>query len=341
MRRAEAGCSLLGFVLALGALAVLLGPSLEAARLRGELDTRLATLRSLGLDHDAGCARNPSRSLPTLPGLKASGQLASWRTVGGCGAGSSAGIGGIKWIGRNVAGGLVSVQCQGSYTHYDDGHVYSLNNQLTVPLGDAWSVGVVVPYLYKWLDDPAQLRIDFSNQGLGDVNGLVTWKLGPIRATAITLTVGVPTGTYKAEYNGFVFPQDRQLGAGKVSGSLMIDQTFDNLWGPAVLGIVGTYPGGENEIRNYRSPSASAYGYAGYLLGPFVPALGLSGTLYRQADRDVGMPSDSRSNAMAAVNGSLEWSTDWLAILAGVSLPFSARGLEPWTAGVGFAVAPF
>jgi hypothetical protein len=44
---------------------------------------------------------------------------------------------------------------------------------------------------------------------------------------------------------------------------------------------------------------------------------------------------------MVAANTSLEWSTDWLAILAGVSLPYSPRGLEPWTAGLGFAIAPF
>ena len=121
----------------------------------------------------------------------------------------------------------------------------------------------------------------------------------------------------------------------------MIDHTFDNIWGPAVIGAVGSYPGGENAIRNYRAPSATGYGYVGYLVGPFVPALGVSGTMYQGPDRDVGLASDARANAMVAGNLSLEWSTDWLAILAGVSLPFSQRGLEPWTAGLGFAIAPF
>ena len=268
-------------------------------------------------------------------------RLASWQTIGGCGAGSAAGIGGIKWIGRNVSGGLVNLQSQGSYTRYGDGHVYALNNQLTAPLSDAVTIGVIVPYLYKWLDDPLRVRVDYSNQGVGDVNGLITWKLGAIRATAITLSVGVPTGTYDAGTGAYIFPQDRQLGAGKYSGSLMIDHTFDNIWGPAVLGAVGAYPGGENSIKNYRAPSATAYGYVGYLLGPFVPAVGLSGTVYQGPDRDVGLASDARANALVAGNASLEWSTDWLAILAGVSLPYSQRGLEPWTAGIGFAVAPF
>ncbi|HEY0712728.1 MAG TPA: hypothetical protein VGF45_08650, partial [Polyangia bacterium] len=44
------------------------------------------------------------------------GALASWATIGGCGAGASSGSGaGIKWIGRSVSGGLFQVQCQGNY----------------------------------------------------------------------------------------------------------------------------------------------------------------------------------------------------------------------------------
>ena len=138
------------------------------------------------LDRWCSSQRGVRRSRPSPLTPAATPALASWQTIGGCGAGSSGGIGGVKWIGRNVSGGLVNVQCQGSYTRYGDGYVYSLNNQLTVPLSDAFTVGVLVPYLYKWINDPLQLRIDYSNQGLGDVNGLITWKLGAIRATAIT-----------------------------------------------------------------------------------------------------------------------------------------------------------
>lgn len=324
--------------LVLGAATLGLISAVDVARARRQLRPRLDALEATApaMLPAASCA-----TVPPLAGGRPGGALASWQTIGGCGAGSSAGIGGIKWIGRNVTGGLVNVQCQGSYTRYGDGHVYAINNQLTVPLGDAITVGVIVPYLYKWIDDPLQVRIDYSNAGLGDINGLVTWKLGAIRATAVTVAVGLPTGSSQAGTGAFIFPQDRQLGAGKVSGSLMIDHTFDNLWGPAVIGAVGSYPGGENAIRNYRSPSATGYGYVGYLLGSFVPALGISGTVYQRADRDIGLASDTRSNAMVAANTSLEWSTDWLAILAGVSLPYSPRGLEPWTAGLGFAIAPF
>ena len=58
-----------------------------------------------------------------------------------------------------------------------DGYVYSVNNQMTTDLGERWNVGVVIPYLYKYLDDPFGLRFDLSNQGLGDVNLLLSTRL--------------------------------------------------------------------------------------------------------------------------------------------------------------------
>jgi hypothetical protein len=274
------------------------------------------------------------------------GMLASWQTVGGCGAGSATGIGGIKWIGRGVRGGLISVQSQGNYTRFGDGYSFALQNQLTTDVGETWSVGVVVPVLYKYQVDPLGLAavgmgFDLSNSGIGDINALVTRRFGPINATAVTASVGFPTGTHKAQYLENHLPQDRQLGAGKVSGALMIDHTLDNLWGPVVLGGVLAYPGGENDLQNYRSPSASLYAYAGYLLGPLVPAAGLSGTGFIARDRDRAQENLDRPPYLMAGNVSLEWSSDWVALLAGFSLPFSHQGLQPWTAGLGLAFAPF
>ena len=104
---------------------------------------------------------------------------ATWQSVGGCGAGSSTGVGGIKWVGRNVTGGLVNVQCQANYTRLADGYVYSVQNQVAADIGERWNIGVVVPYLYKYMVDPFGLRFDLSNQGLGDVNVLLTQPAGP------------------------------------------------------------------------------------------------------------------------------------------------------------------
>jgi hypothetical protein len=116
---------------------------------------------------------------------------------------------------------------------------------------------------------------------------------------------------------------------------------MDNLWGPAVIGLSATYPGGENSMQNYRAPSASAYSYVGYLPGSLVPALGLSGTAFYGNDRGRGLENAERPPYMVSVNASVEWSTDWIALLAGVSQPFWTSGRQPWTAGVGLALSPF
>jgi hypothetical protein len=295
----------------------------------------LSRVEQLAPPRDAGVFADLGRA-PTGP------LLASWQTVGGCGAGSASGVGDIKWIGRNVTGGLVHVQCQGSYTRYGDGYSYTVNNQLDVGLGDKWSAGVSIPYLYKYIYNPwgTEPRIDVSNQGLGDINALVTRRFGAVNDTALTLFVGFPTGTHAEHYGVNYLRQDRQLGAGKMSGALQLEHTMDNLWGPVVLGSALNYPGGENDLQDYRAPSARVYGYAGYLLGRLVPALGVWGTAFAAHDRDRTLPSD-RPMFMGGTSASLEWSSDWVAILGGVSVPFSRRGLEPWTAGIGIAVAPF
>jgi hypothetical protein len=286
----------------------------------------------------------PARAAATFGGLGLSGGrlLSSWQTVGGCGAGSASGVGDIKWIGRNVSGGLVHVQSQGSYTRYGDGHGYTVNNQLDVDVGEKWNLGLGVPYLYKYINNPwgTEPRIDVSNQGLGDINAMVTRRFGSINDTSLTLFVGFPTGTHAEHYGVNYLRQDRQLGAGKVSGALQLEHTMDNLWGPVVLGGAVNYPGGENDLQDYRAPSARVYGYAGYLMGRLVPAVGVWATAFAAHDRDRTLPSE-RPMFMAAANASLEWSSDWIAVLAGFSLPVAKGGLQPWTAGVGFAVAPF
>ena len=289
-----------------------------------------------------------------------SGLLSSWETIGGCGAGSSTGAGGgIKWIGRSATGGLFQLQTLGTYTHLGvrQGHGYnlSLNTQINRDLGEKWNVGFSVPLLYKYYRDYSFLPVDISNSGLGDVAAFLTRRFGEINSTSLTLLVGFPTGTHDAKFKNDLLTQDKQLGAGRLSGSLTLDHTIDETWGVIVLGGAFAYRGGENELANYRAPAASIYGYGGYFLGPWVPSLGLSVTRFLGVDRNRG---DDQLVQLMAVTGtfSIEWSTDWLAILAGVSLPFgwetygtteggitssAAPGLQPWTVGLGFTVSPF
>jgi hypothetical protein len=326
----------------------------SAVRSRAEIHRVVACWRSHLVGGSLGLALFVAAMLPSLDGAPArraarlGALLASWETIGGCGAGSSVGTGGIKWIGRNVSGGLLGVQVQANFTpahdyqsHSSTGFGYVVLNQVGTDVGQKWRVGVIIPYVYKFMKNPVALGFDVSNRGLGDINALVTRRLGAINDTAVTLSIGFPTGTYDAGLSpGSPFTQDRQLGAGTFSGTALVDHTIDNTWGPSVLGGVLSYPGGENAIKNYRSPYATVYAFAGYLLGPFVPAAGLSATRYWDHDRDATVPS-GRPMTLAAVNTSIEWSNSYVALLAGFSQPFSQNGLEPWTAGLGVSVAPF
>jgi hypothetical protein len=323
------------------------------ARLRDN-DQRLAQLKA------RLAARPQQRALSTPPlSLRVerlAGLLASWETIGGCGAGSSTGAGGgVKWIGRSTSGGLFNLQTQASYLHLKDGYNLSLTTQISKDLGEKWNVGLSVPLLYKYYRDYYGLPVDISNGGLGDVSGSITRRFGEINATALTLSIGAPTGRHDATYKGDYLTQEKQLGAGRPSGSLTLDHTMDEQWGLIVLGGTGAYRGGENELGNYRAPSAGIYGYCGYYAGPWVPSLGLSVQRFFGVDRDRGL--DQQVQLMSATGTiALEWSTDWLAILAGASLPFGWEGTEgpdggendlqtpgfqPWTVSIGFSVSPF
>jgi hypothetical protein len=284
------------------------------------------------------------------------GLLASWETVGGCGAGSSTGAGGgVKWIGRSTSGGLFQLQTQASYLHLDDGYNLSLATQISRDLGEKWVLSLSVPLLYKYYRDYYGLPVDVSNGGLGDISGSLTRKFGEINATALTLTVGAPTGVYDAKYKNDYLTQEKQLGAGRPTGSLTLDHTMDEQWGLIVVGASGAYRGGENSLGNYRAPAASVYGYCGYYAGPWVPSLGLSVQRFFGVDRDRGLKQQVQ---LMSVSGTIavEWSADWLAILAGASIPFgwegseapqgqendlAPAGFQPWTVSLGFSVSPF
>jgi hypothetical protein len=302
-----------------------------------------------------GGALGPLEPTISLRVSRLDGLLSSWQTIGGCGTGTSTGAGGgIKWIGRGATGGLFNLQVMGTYTHLSEGYNLALNTLVTRDLGEKWNVGLSVPLLYKYYRDLYGLPVDVSNSGVGDVGALLTRRFGEINDTSVTLFVGLPTGTYDATFRTIPLTQEKQLGLGRVTGNLTIDHTMDETWGLIVLGGMVGYRGGTNRLGNYRAPVASVYGYSGYLLGPFVPSLGLSLTRFFGVDRDRGLEQQVQ---LWAVTGTvaLEWSNDWIAILGGFSLPFgwSTRGvvdgantsgdagLQPWTAGIGLSVSPF
>ena len=293
--------------------------------------------------------------------------VASWQTVGGCGAGAGGGSSiGLKWIGRSVHGGLFNVQEQISYTKigapgYPE-YNFFFNTLINTDIGEKWNVGVNLPFVYKYLVDPTHIGgpgvapVDYSNAGLGDVGLLCTRKLGRINALALTGIVGLPTGVYDVRFTagGTPLNQSQQIGFGRPTATLSLDQTLDQVWGLAVLGGLASWRGGTNQIHNYRAPSATGYGYVGYFLGPLVPAIGLSATGFTGHDRD--QDAIMRTPLFSiATNLSLEWSSDWIALLIAASFPYGYDGIRtnesglprspwgflPWTVSLGIAASPF
>ncbi len=321
---------------------------------------QFAFSRNMAVLRRAGTRSAPSgAALPRTLSLRVqrlSGLLASWETIGGCGAGTSTGAGGgIKWIGRGTSGGLFQLQSLGTYTHLRDGYILSLNNQISRDLGEKWNAGFSVPLLYKYYRNYYGLPVDVSNSGPGDVSAFVTRRFGEINNTALTLSVGFPTATHDARYKNDLLTQEKQLGLGRVTGTLVLDHTLDEIWGLVVLGSSAGYRGGQNELGNYRAPVANVYCYAGYFMGPFVPSLGLTVQRFFGVDRDRGVDQEEQLSSVAGTV-ELEWSTDTIAILAGVSLPYGWEiggaaaegavnplrpGLQPWTAALGVTVSPF
>ena len=79
--------------------------------------------------------------------------LASWETVGGCGAGSTGGAGTVKWIGRGTTGGLFQDITQVNYIQLDNAYNAIVSKQLTTDINEIWNVGVFVPFVYKRYND--------------------------------------------------------------------------------------------------------------------------------------------------------------------------------------------
>jgi hypothetical protein len=360
-------------VLAATCVAVGLLPSLSTRR---ELDRLTSTVNRLAATSADGARLANDEAIAPDPTLfvrvesngvaeSAFDQLASWQTIGGCGAGAGAGSSaGLKWIGRNVSGGLFNVQEQVSYSNIGTSaypeHNFFVNTLITTDIGQKWVVGTLLPFVYKWFDDPMHLAplapaINYSNGGLGDLSLLLTRRLGDINATQLTGIVGLPTGKWNATWpSGTYLSQGQQVGFGKANATVVLDHTMDQVWGLVVVGGAASYRGGTNKLDSYRAPTAAAYAYTGYFLGPLVPAVGLTLAGFPRHDIDLNSEQFTPLASLSA-NVSLEWSTDWIALLVGASIPYkydgitkgqsgeprSPWGFMPWTVAVGASVAPF
>jgi hypothetical protein len=343
-----------GLAVAAGILALwpALSARLDARRARARVDALAAAARdgvavgALDSDFlpDAGLRL---RQLGPL--------LSSWETVGGCGAGGATDSGvGVRWIGRNTTGGLFQSMLVVSYIAYPTtGYDLIFNEQLTRDITPRLTVGAIIPMDYKYYANFGGIAgLNVTNSGIGDMALLGNYKLGPTNSTSIIGKVGLPTGTWNASYLGTEFTPDKQLGFGKVTGSLLLEHTFDQTWGLVLLGTSANYRGGNNpDGTAYRAPGATAYGFAGYFWGPLVPSVGMQLAAFTQQDTRGSYGENLNTPVMtAALNASLEWSNDYVALLLGGSFPFAIQntwgqygglGRQPYILGLGVSVSPF
>jgi hypothetical protein len=282
-----------------------------------------------------------------LPPLLPESPLASWGSIGGCGAGggsSSSPGGGVKWVGRSVTGGLLDVQCLATDT-WSHGNAFSaLTNRLGTRLTSRWGLAAYVPVLYKTGDVSVLGQSKTARiAGFGDVSLEISRKLGVTGAHQLMLIGTAPTGASDAVRQGIVLPQYLQLGSGVPGATAMYQYTRDRDWGLLLLGATATYAGWENSIHDYRAPNATAFAHVGYLLGPFVPSAGLTmfGKPMHDRERGADRPASSDPLVMAVPGVGLEWSSDYVAFLLGGTLGLSLDGVQSYTLGLGVTSSVF
>jgi hypothetical protein len=325
-----------------------------------QLARRRALARVARLARNPGACSAPDADALSLRLARLGPLLASWETIGGCGAGGGTAGTGIKWIGRQTTGGFFQVQTLNSFTTIlptgptgaaMGGYNFISNNQITHDFTDKWSGGVSIPYAWKWYPSPFG-NGPLWNAGLGDMNVLATRKLGEDNSWSLTGLVFLPTGTYKATYGGSLLPPDEQLGFGEVTGSMFLDKNFDQDWGLITVGGAANYRGGTNKIHYTRYPSATAYAYTGYAAGPFYPSAGINILAQQRQDTRGDFGENVNTPVLqAAGQASLEWSNPYVAVLGGVFLPFSALQpdwqtyghfkLQSWMVALNISVSPF
>ena len=315
--------------------------AIERLDLGGRIDTLAGRQGQLALPADAW----PAPSLGAAP--TAHPALASWQTIGGCGAGggaASAPGGGIKWIGRNVTGGAIDAQVLSTQTLAHGNHYTSFASRLEYSPLERLNLALNVPVLVKAGDVAVlgQTRQAII-AGFGDVSLEGSYQLGAIGAHLLMLTVSLPTGSADAVRQGIVLPQHLQLGSGVPGVTGQYELTRDQLWGLLLFGASASYNGWENDIGDYRAPSATAYAHVGYLLDRWVPSAGL--TLFGKPahDRERGADRSAEDDPlfMLVPSVGLEWSNAWIAVLPAATLGLSLGGFESVSVGVGVSSSLF
>jgi hypothetical protein len=132
-----------------------------------------------------------------------------------------------------------------------------------------------------------------------------------------------------------VLPLQMQLGTGTLSGALTFEHTQDKDWGLLIFGTSVSYGGWPNDQGDVHGSSASGYLYSGFILGPWVPSLGLAFTSKFSGDRERGVLLADQPMVFLTPSVGLEWTTDLIGLLLAVSSPLSLTGVESVSVSLG------
>ena len=332
--------------LVVGLAIVALWPLADRLLARRQNERRLRALAEKAeFPGTSRCARLSATR--TLPPVRQEAPLASWGSIGGCGAGGGAASspgGGITWVGRNVTGGLLDTQCLASET-FARGNAYStFLTRLNVSPAQRWGVALYMPVLYKVGDVTVLGQTKTARiAGFGDVSLEASRKLGISGQHRLALIASTPTGAYDAVRQGIVLPQHLQLGSGVLGATGHYQYTRDRDWGLMLLGGTISYGGWQNGMGDRRAPSATAYTHAGYILGPLVPSGGLTlfGKPFHDRERHADKPDDHDPLLLVIPSLGVEWASDYLALYLAGNLGLSYNGVESMTLGLGISSSLF
>jgi hypothetical protein len=325
---------------------IALWPLLDRVLARRQNERRLQALQAVA----ARLPMMPSaaaRAGRTLPPVREEVPLASWGSVGGCGAGGGAasGPGGaITWVGRNVTGGLLDTQCLISETLAKGNSYSTLLARLGASPAPRWGVALYVPVLYKVGDVTVLGQTKTARiAGFGDVSVEGSRKFGISGAHRLAVIASTPAGAHDAVRQGIVLPQHLQLGSGTLGATGQYQYTIDRDWGLMLLMGTVNYGGWQNSIGDRRAPSATASAYAGYMLGPLVPSGGLTlfGKPVHDRERGADRPESRDPLFLLIPSVGLEWSSDYLALYVAGTLGLSYHGVESTTLGLGISSSLF
>jgi hypothetical protein len=338
--------SLAALVLVLAAVA--LWPLVDRALAQRHNERRLRSLEGAAAWLPPGHVRcfSSTQERPLLP-VREAPPLASWGSIGGCGAGGGAASGpggGITWVGRNVTGGLLDAQCLTSETLAKGNAYTTVLTRLGASPAQPWGLALYVPVLYKVGDVTVLGQTKTARiAGFGDVSVEASRKLGLSGAHRLAMIASMPIGAHDAVRQGMVLPQHLQLGSGVLGATGQYQYTRDRDWGVMLLGGTINYGGWQNSIGDRRAPSAAASANLGYILGPLVPSVGLTMFGKPVHDRERGADkAESRDPLFTMIPSlGLEWSSDYLALYLAGTLGLSYHGVESTTVGLGVSSSLF